>query len=336
MTDIHLSNLHVGPQGLLAITRQRFWPIKGKTMARSVVLQCVRCNRTQPKLMTQLMGNLPHTRVQPARPFINSGVDFCGPVYTHFKIRGKQPQKSYIVVFCCFATKAINLEVASDLTTEGFLGALKRFIARRGHCQNLYCDNATNFVGAKNQLKELQESIFDKRSQQKINSLCQSKQINFNFIPPRAPHFGGLWEAAVKSAKLLLQRSVASASLTYEELSTVTAQIEAILNSRPITPLSSDPNDLTALTPGHFLIGEPLTALVDPQSVPQSISLIRRWDLVNHIKKEFWRRWSNEYLCELQRRYKWKQQGKNAQPGMMVLVKEDNLPPLKWRFGTRC
>lgn len=139
-----------------------------------------------------MMGDLPADRVQPARPFIISGVDFCGPVFTHFKIRGKQPRKAYIAVFCCFPTKAVHLELVSDLSTEGFLGALRRFISRRGNCKKIYCDNATNFVGARNQLSELKDLFNHENSKQTITSQCSAKGIEFKFIPPRAPHFGGL------------------------------------------------------------------------------------------------------------------------------------------------
>ena len=206
-------------------------------------------------------------------------------------------------------------------------------MARRGNCSKIYCDNATNFVGAKNDLYELQETIQGQQSQHKIISECSKKGIQFVFIPPRAPHFGGLWEAAVKSAKHLLQSTTQSASLTYEEMSTLIAEAEAIMNSRPLTPLSSDPNDLTALTPGHFIIGEPLTSTISPHAQPNNISCLQRWSLVNHLKAEFWRRWSHEYLNTLQHRYKWKTECHNVKPGTMVIIKDDNLPPLKWPLG---
>ncbi|XP_037930866.1 uncharacterized protein LOC119665703 [Teleopsis dalmanni] len=221
MKHLHEKGLHWGPQTNLAQGRQRFWPIKGKIMARSIVQHCVQCTRVRPHMFKQIMGNLPADRVQAQRPFFNAGVDFCGPIWIHHKIRGKRPRKAYIAVFCCFSTKAVHLEVVSDLTTDAFLGALNRFTSRRGRCQNLYCDNATNFVGAKNQMNKLAESIRSTNAQNNIIRSCSAQGIVFHFIPPRAPHFGGLWEAAVKSAKYLLMRTIGNVSLTYEELETV-------------------------------------------------------------------------------------------------------------------
>lgn len=136
-TMIHEENKHCGQQALLNTIRQRFWPIKGKIMARSTVQKCVRCARARPQLCQQIMGNLPQTRVTPARPFINAGVDYCGPFWIHYRVRGKRPTKVYIAVFCCFSTKAVHLELVSDLSTDAFIGALKRFIGRRGRCQNI-------------------------------------------------------------------------------------------------------------------------------------------------------------------------------------------------------
>ncbi|XP_037931191.1 uncharacterized protein LOC119666002 [Teleopsis dalmanni] len=333
MKHLHEKGLHWGPQTNLAQGRQRFWPIKGKIMARSIVQHCVQCTRVRPHMFKQIMGNLPADRVQAQRPFFNAGVDFCGPIWIHHKIRGKRPCKAYIAVFCCFSTKAVHLEVVSDLTTDAFLGALNRFTSRRGRCQNLYCDNATNFVGAKNQMNELAESIHSTNAQNNIIRSCSAQGIVFHFIPPRAPHFGGLWEAAVKSAKYLLVRTIGNVSLTYEELETVVTQIESMLNSRPITPLSSDPNDPAALTPGHFLIGEPLTALPSRSETTTKQSLLTRWKLVNHLKNEFWSRWSKEYLNELQCRTKWKDQSPDVKEGMLVIIQEDNASPLQWPLG---
>ncbi|XP_055388081.1 uncharacterized protein LOC129616466 [Condylostylus longicornis] len=301
---LHKQHYHAGPLALLAKARQRFWVIKGKLLARSTVSKCVACSKAKPQLLQQQMGNLPDKRVIPARPFLYSGVDFCGPFWIHYHLRGKRPTKCYIAVFCCFVTKAIHLEVVSHLTTQAFIGALKRFMARRGLCKEIYCDNATNFIGAKNELKELGDLINKQNVKDEIINQSAQKGIQFNFITPRSPHFGGLWEEAVKSTKKILRHALKSASLTFEELSTVTAEAEAVLNSRPITPMSSDPNDFTALTPGHFLIGEPLTAVPENRESEQKLTSLSRWKLVTSIRQHFWKLWTDEYLSNLQKRNK--------------------------------
>lgn len=116
-------------------------------------------------------------------------------------------------------------------------------------------------MGDRNKLQELEDAIYSAKAKTAIIEICNAKGVNFKFIPPRAPHFGGLWEAAVKSAKHLLFKNVSTVDLTYEELETVVIEIEAILNSRPLVPMSNDPNDISAITPGHFIIGEPFSRL---------------------------------------------------------------------------
>jgi hypothetical protein len=136
------------------------------------------------------------------------------------------------------------------------LGALKRFVARRGFVENIYSDNGTNFVGAQNELKILfKTSEFNNQ----VLAYLGTKKIHWHLIPPRAPHFGEIWEAGVKSAKFHLRRVLGNAHLTYEEMYTLLTGIEACLNSRPLCPLTDDPNDVDVLTPGQFLIGAPLT-----------------------------------------------------------------------------
>jgi hypothetical protein len=148
------------------------------------------------------MGNLPNHRVQPARPFATTGVDYAGPFYVReIRGRGKKLSKAYIALFICFVTKAIHIELVMDLTTQEFLGALRRFISRHGHPHNLYSENGTNFVGANNELNELFTFLQNQQTQKKIHNNLTEMGINWHFIPAKSPHMGGLWEANIKSVK---------------------------------------------------------------------------------------------------------------------------------------
>lgn len=328
---IHIENMHVGAQALLAITRQKYWPLNGKRLAQSVVHQCVLCVRSKPKILAQIMGDLPVERVTASRPFLCVGVDYAGPIMIHYKLRGKHPTKSYMCLFVCFTTKAVHLEASSDSSTEAFVRCLKRFIARRGVPSKIFSDNAKNFVGCKNQLSELKALWQNPQHLQTVEQYCLNHSIEWKPIPPRSPHFGGLWESAIKSAKHHLVKVLNSETLTFEELSTVLTEIEAILNSRPLTPLSSDPNDLQPLTPGHFLIGSALNCI--NEDVVPPLSKWKEWTKLRKLKNLFWTRWKKEYLGELQSRVKWNKVQPNIEVGALVTLKEDNIPPLKWQMG---
>ena len=163
-----------------------------------------------------------------------------------------------------------------------------------------------------------------------ISEFCSTQNMEWKFIPERAPHFGGLWEAAVKSMKLHFRRVVGNTKLTFEELTTVLAQIESCLNSRPLTPLLQDDDGIEALTPGHFLIGQPLESIPDPSFSYRALSLLKRWYLCQSLVRHFWKRWSDEYLSSLRRHNKWKFPSRNIRVGDVVILQEDNLVPAKW------
>ncbi|XP_036322212.1 uncharacterized protein LOC118736231 [Rhagoletis pomonella] len=238
-----------------------------------------------------------------------------------------------MAIFVCFTTRAIHIEAVSDLSTAAFIAALRRFIARRGLCNTIISDNATNFVGAKNELAELYRLFKTEVHQEQLQQLCQANRITWRTIPPKSPHFGGLWEAAVKQAKYHLVRVVANATLSFEELATITAQIEAILNSRPLTPISSDPSDLEALTPGHFLIGEPPSSFPEPDLTDANYNRLSRFRRLKQRQQHFWRRWSRDYLHLLQQRHKWTSKAPTLQLNTLVLIQDENLPPYKWPLG---
>ncbi|CAK1603848.1 unnamed protein product [Parnassius mnemosyne] len=279
------------------------------------------------------MGQLPSSRVTPHRPFHKSGVDYAGPIQVRpTKGRGYRSTKGYICLFVCMATKALHLEVVSDMTAQSFLAAFKRFVARRGHVSDLWSDNVTNFVGS---AKELTKLFSAERSVvvAEIQDWMSSNGTNWHFIPPHSPNFGGLWEAGIKSAKYHLKRVIGDSTLTFEELTTTLSQIEACLNSRPICQISNNPDDPNPLTPGHFLVGEPLVLVPDMNYETSNISALSRWNLTQRMVQDFWRRWSQEYLTQLHHRYKWSDQVPEPDVGSVVLVKEDDLPPARWLLG---
>ncbi|GFV98221.1 integrase catalytic domain-containing protein [Trichonephila clavipes] len=164
-------------------------------------------------------------------------------------------------------------------------------------------------------------------------SYSARKGIEWNFIPPAFPHFGGLWEANIKSMKRILLRVAKSAIMNFEELTTLMAQIEAVLNSRPLSPLSSDPNDLNPLTPGHFLTNCAISSFPEPYTASDSLSYHSRWKLIQSLRDKFWNRWSTEYLIHLQTRAKWSEQNPNLMENQLVLLKDPNTKPLDWPMG---
>ena len=332
-SDIHKTNLHVGSQQLLYIIRETYWPISGISLSKRVIRNCIRCFRTQPKECTHLMGNLPSSRVIPSPPFNHCGIDYAGPFYVKDRrAKGFKKFKSYICLFVCFATKAIHLELVSDLTTASFLSALRRFISRRGKPNTIYSDNATNFVRANKELQDIVNFVHSK--QQFIVQELTKSNIKWNFIPPRSPHFGGIWEAQIRSIKRHLQKTIVNTVLTIEEFYTVLVQIEAVVNSRPLSPLSSDPNDLNPLTPAHFLIGRSLLAAPVDDMDNIQINRLSHHQMIQRLVQSYWKRWQQEYVHQLQHRPKWQlQKSSEIKIGQLVLLKEDNTPPGAWRMG---
>ncbi|XP_063634977.1 uncharacterized protein LOC134805636 [Cydia splendana] len=325
----HMALLHAPPQLLLASIRQTYHPLGGRNLARHLFHKCVRCIRFKARPLQMSMGNLPTDRTQLEYPFLHTGMDFAGPVLiADRKGRGSKTIKSYILVFVCLSVKALHVELVTSLTTESFLAALRRFMSRRGKPQTLYCDNGTSFVGASNEL-----SNFLKNNHDKLQSGMAENLINFKFSPAYSPHFGRLWEAAVKSTKYHLKRILSLTHLTYEELNCCLIQIEAILNSRPLTPLSSDPSDLTYLSPSHFLIGRSLLSVPQEPLTEENISRLERFQRVEKLKQHFSSRFSNEYVTLLQQKTKWHTSTDQLQVGTMVLVKDRALPPLLWLLG---
>lgn len=330
----HIRLKHAGSKLTLSSLNERFWIINANREVKSVIHKCVICFRLKSKNAGQLMGSLPLDRVNISRPFQVVGTDYAGPFNVkQTRIRNPVITKAYVVIFICFITKAIHVELASDMTTQTFLACLKRFISRRNKPTKIYCDNGSYFKGANNVLKDLYDTLNSTDHQNEIINFSNFERISFHFIPSYSPVFGGLWEAGIKSIKYHMKRVIGNTVLTYEELYTVIVQIEGILNSRPLTPVSRDTDDMTYLTPGHFLTGAPLTSYPELNVMDSSIGKLSFWKQCTQMQQHFWRQWYKQYLTMLQSRPKWRNQLPNLEKGAMVLLKVDNMSPLNWPVG---
>ncbi|XP_058448627.1 uncharacterized protein LOC131428598 [Malaya genurostris] len=323
----HQRLLHAAVQLLTNTIRLRFWILGGRSVVRRIIHACVTCFRAKPKLVEQFMSELPSSRVTASRPFSTVGIDFWGPIHLKPRHRRDAPPKAYVAVFVCFSTKAAHLELVVDLTTVKFLQAFRRFVSRRGLCSDVWTDNGRNFVGAANDIRRL---IRAKEFKHSMARECSDCGIRWHFNPPRGSHFGGLWEAAINSAQKHFVRVLGDRKLDFDDMETLLTQIECCLNSRPLTKLYEDPSDLQALTPGHFLIGTALNSVPDNNYDSIPFNRLHQWQQIQKILQDIWKRWHVEYLATLQPRTKWYKPPVKLQTDQLVIILEENLPPMRW------
>ncbi|GFS74668.1 integrase catalytic domain-containing protein [Trichonephila clavipes] len=226
----HIAHLHAGPTLLAHVLRQSHWIVGSRKLINKCIRKCLKCNKFKTSTTTpQLMGNLPKHRVTLERPFFSCGIDYAGPVL--IKCNKGRGTKSTIALFVCLATKAVHIEAVGDLTTDSFIAALRRFSARRGAPRHIYSDNGTNFVGARRKLDEIRKLWLSLPTNEAISYYLSKSSIDWHFIPPSSPHFGGIWESGIRSVKFHLKRVLGETILTFEELTTLLTQIEGLLNS---------------------------------------------------------------------------------------------------------
>lgn len=276
------------------------------------------------------MGNLPAYRLNQAMPFTFTGVDYAGYFEIESSSRKNAPYiKGYIALFICLTTRAIHLELVSDLSTTQFLKAFKRFISRRGIPSEMHSDNGTNFVGAARELNEKDNNAI-KQAGSEIRTFLLEKRIKWSMIPARAPHFGG-WESGVKLIKHHLSRVLGDIRLTFEDFNTGITEIEAIVNSRPLWAIPSHIDEYEALTPGHFLIFRALNTLPEPNISDIPMNRLNQYQYLCRLTSEFWKLWSKEYIHSLQIRKKWQTSEPNIRKNQIVLVAEET--PTQWALG---
>ncbi|GBM58857.1 hypothetical protein AVEN_87150-1 [Araneus ventricosus] len=319
---------HAGVSETLTQIRENFWILCGRQTVKSCLNKCLICKKFKVRPGNQIMAPLPANRIQASYPFENVGIDFAGPIYT------RNTDKAYIALFTCAVTRAIHLEVVSSLSTEHFLLAFRRFISRRGICHTVNSDNAMAFKSADIELKRLYMNICEPE----VQNYFGKKGIKWQYIVERAAWWGGYWERMVQITKIALRKILGRALVSFEELQTILAEIEAIINSRPLTYVYNEP---FPLTPANFLTGKRLTALPNC-SGKRNIELfkgkkelIKRYLYREKILNNFWKRWKREYLLQLK--------GANLNKNVnvktefnvndIVLIGEEKVPRQLWKLG---
>nr|CAI5837700.1 unnamed protein product [Callosobruchus analis] len=323
LRDEHKRQLHVCPQHLLASLREQFWPILGRNLAKKVVRQC-HPFVTILLLFSRLWVIYPNVGLSQVilskTRVLTTPVPFLFVVLTDVVAKLLNADSS-----------ACHIELISDLTKDSLILFVDLLLGE-GRPALIMSDNGTNFVAAWSEIKTFKSLLSGLAPE--IADEFSKIYIERKFIPPYPPpHFGGVWKAGIKACKKHLKRVVEKTSLTFEELATLLAQVEPVLNSRPLFPASSEPSDLAPITPGHFLLGSPITALPERYYTNTPVNRLTRYQLIQQCQQNLWNRWQKKYVSELQQRTKWKKSQGQLKEEAMVLIKEDNLPPLCWKLG---
>ncbi|XP_061714619.1 uncharacterized protein LOC133523124 [Cydia pomonella] len=313
---------HANKEKVLNELHQRFWILGLRNAARSVAHGCQFCKLRRARTFTPPMGNLPECRLaHHQRPFSFVGLDYFGPVLVSV---GRRREKRYVALFTCLVIRAVHLEVVHSLTTDAAIMCLRRFIARRGTPQEIWSDHGTAFVGANRELRALYADS--------VEDFAANESINWRFIPPAAPFMGGAWERLVRSVKGALKVTLREQAPSDEVLSTLLAEAEALVNTRPLTHVSLDSDADEALTPAHFILTSPSGRPI-PATLTEADLLSRnKWRRAVRLADHFWQRWVKEYLPCLSPRT-----GGGSPPniavGDVVIVCDSNLPRGSWPKG---
>ena len=307
----HIERKHQGVEGLVAFIRRSLWIIGGRKMIRKMKDKCIVCKKFDANPIDEIIAPLPAERVSYTYPFGICGIDYAGPLLAN---GGGRICKVWVALFVCATTRAVHLEMVTNLTTDEFLLAFRRFIARRAKPQKIFSDNATTFRAA-----------------------AEAIQCTWEFNPPAAPWFGGFYERLVQSVKAPLQKVVGQALLHIQDLYTVLTEIEALINARPLTH-EGDHTDKPAVTPA-MLSGQiwQTTDLEIDTNRPElrKADMLKRTEHVKNVACHLKTRWQEEYVAQLRLFNRGAQPSLNRciEVGDVVYVGNPQMKRRQWKLG---
>ncbi|XP_067674964.1 uncharacterized protein [Haliotis asinina] len=324
--------LHYGAERILAEIRRKFWILRGREAIRQHQRKCATCRKSRAQPQLPKMSDLPPSRLRLYKPaFYSTGVDCFGPMT--IKI-GRRTEKRWGVIFKCMTTRAVHLDLLDSMSTDAFLMAFRRFVARRGKPHELLSDCGSNFKGAERELRETWLTM-----EPSLTNQLAGCNVKFQFNPPYAPHFGGVWEREIRSVKDGLKVALGDQSVTESVLQTVLVEVEGILKSKPLGYVSTDAKDVDPITPNILLMGRRDASL--PQVVYPAHELLgrKRWRHSQVLADQFWKHFVKYYLPTLQVRQKWrgdKPNHNNLECNDVVMIADPQTVRSLWQVGRVC
>ncbi|XP_028323875.1 uncharacterized protein LOC114476497 isoform X2 [Gouania willdenowi] len=300
-----------------------------KTVA-SFIRQCVTCRRLRKLPEGQRMSDLPLQRLEPSPPFTHCGMDCFGPFLT---TEGRKQHKRYGLLFTCFCSRAIHIELLEDLSTDAFINALRCFISIRGAIRQIQCDQGTNFVGARNEFN----AALNELDTHRLSAYLTERQCDFVMNAPHSSHAGGVWERQIKTVRSVLNTTLtlSNGRLNDASLRTLFYEAMAIVNSRPLAIDNlNNPDSLEPLTPNHLLHLKSNAPLPPPGAFSkEDLYCKKRWRRVQFLAEQFWSRWRWEYVHSIISRQKWHSPKRNLTVGDVVLDMDEQAPRSKWKLA---
>ena len=328
----HHDSGHQGMEHVKAHLQQTFMMIWLRKALRSLGMNCFICRRWRADNVRPKMADLPDFRfpdVNKQYPFVNTEMDMCGPFYIEDKREGTQLH--CVCLFTCMVTRDVHLEVCHDLSTDCLFMTIRRFVSRRGYPDLILSDNDEYLIGANQAMKlKLQRGYKLDNGYIRLQLAQQNSQWTFN--PPLAPHFGGVWERLIQTAKRSLLIVLGIRKLTFSVFQTVVAEAEAVLNSRQLTHVGCSISDEGPLTPNHFLLRRPHMCLKPLGNSNQRFST-KDFKLTQTLLDHYWGRLLKEYDPELNKKRKWQRSNDELDEGDIVWVLKKFTPRGIWPLG---
>ena len=311
---LHQETLHGGVQSVTYKMRQKFVFFRMIRIIKSVVRNCMVCRKLYLKPYSPPTPALPEFRVKTTnRVFECVGTDCTGPLYVK---RNNAIVKVYALLFTCTVFRAIHLELVDDLTATELMNGFKLFFARRGVPRLILSDNAKSFM----KCKELLNPV-----------------IEWRMIPEKAPWFGGFWERLMTIIKIPLRKTLGNSLISHRDMCVLLSQVEAVVNDRPLTVISSDLRDPLPLTPNHFLFGKTSDESNEPLPVSSRVDhhLVRSvYSGQQTLLTHFCNRFKREYFTSLKQLATgnhW--DGRRVGLGNLVLLRSDQAKCFNWPLG---